>query len=152
MTISLSALYRLIKKYNEYGSVSNRLVSVSKVLNSEQLDYIHECMKSNDEYTARQLHALLLDKWLNFIVSVDTIKRERRLLGWVASKPKYCQWVRDRNKQKRFDWCKEIISTGETFDNVIFSDECSIQLHGRLCFRLRGQLKPKPKHPVHVWA
>ena len=45
------------------------------------------------------------------------------------------------------------------FDNVIFTDECSVQLdnHSRLCFRKRGHVrkfKPRPKHPikVHVWA
>ena len=160
INISLSALYRLIKKYNAYGSVENQCQGyVSKILSNEQVEYIHECMKDNDECTGRQLHELLLERWPNLSVSIDTIKRERRALGWVASKPKYCQWIRDRNKQKRVDWCNEMISTNEAFDNVIFSDECSIQLdnHGRLCFRLRGEprvLKPKPKHPVkvHVWA
>ena len=47
----------------------------------------------------------------------------------------------------------------EDFSNVIFSDECTIQLehHGRLCFRKRLQprkLKPHPKHPakLHIWG
>ena len=45
------------------------------------------------------------------------------------------------------------------FDNVIFNDECSVQLdcHGRLCFWKRNQprkMKPRPKHPikVHIWG
>ena len=158
--ISDSALYRLIKKERQYGSISDRpRECVRKKLNSEQVQYIDECMKENDECTARQLHMLLLNKWPGLEVSVDTIKRERRLLGWVASKPKYCQWVRGGNMEKRLEWCTQMISTNESFDNVIFTDECSIQLdsHGRLCFRLRGEprkLKPKPKHQVkvHVWA
>ena len=61
--------------------------------------------------------------------------------------------------EKRFSWCKEQISVKETFDNVIFTDECSVQLdnHGRLCFRKKTEpkkLKPRPKHPikVHVWG
>ena len=52
-----------------------------------------------------------------------------------------------------------MLENKETFDNVIFSDESSVQLdhHGWLCFRKIGQarkLKPKPKHlpEVHVWA
>ena len=47
----------------------------------------------------------------------------------------------------------------DTFDDVIWSDETSVQLefHRRHCFRKADQppkLKPKPKHPikVHVWA
>ena len=65
------------------------------------------------------------------LVSIDIIKCERRALGLVASQPNYCQWIRDRNKQKGLDWCNEMISTNEAFDNVI-CDECSIQLdnHG----------------------
>ena len=52
-----------------------------------------------------------------------------------------------------------MLADRETFDDVIWSDESSVQLdhHGRLCFRRKGQprkLKPKPKHSakVHVWA
>ena len=47
----------------------------------------------------------------------------------------------------------------EEFSNVVWTDECSVQLdnHGRLCFRKKGQkkkLKPRPKHPVkvHMWS
>ena len=58
---------------------------VSKILSNEQVEYIHECMKDNDECTGRQLHELLLERWPNLSVSIDTIKRERRALGWVAS-------------------------------------------------------------------
>ena len=48
---------------------------------------------------------------------------------------------------------------GETFNDVIFTDESTIQLehHSRLCFRKRRQprsLKQRAKHPVkiHVWG
>ena len=48
---------------------------------------------------------------------------------------------------------------GAGFDNVIWSDETSVQMepHRRFCWRKKGQkprYKPRPKHPVkvHVWA
>jgi hypothetical protein len=51
------------------------------------------------------------------------------------------------------------IDTNETFDDTIFSDESSIQLHQNktVMYRLKRSLPaglPKPKHPlkVHVWA
>ena len=60
---------------------------------------------------------------------------------------------------KRLSWCKDMLKTKETFDNVLFTDQCSVQLdnHGRLCFRKKNQarkLKPRPKHPVkvHIWG
>ena len=127
-----------------------------KVLNDEQID---NEMAKNDELTARQIQALLLKKWPQLVVSLTTIKKTKKQLGWVVGRPKYCQLVRVANKQKRVDWCRDRLAEHETFDNAIFTDECTVQLdnHSRLCFRKRGHLrkfKPKPKHPVkvHVWA
>ena len=47
----------------------------------------------------------------------------------------------------------------DTFSDIIFSDECTVQLeqHGRICFRKRLQprkLKQRPKHPpkLHIWG
>ena len=52
-----------------------------------------------------------------------------------------------------------MIEDQEQFENVIFSDECSVMLetHRKKCYRRRGdprKLKPRPKHPikVHVWG
>ena len=63
------------------------------------------------------------------------------------------------NKRKRLFWCREQLRLGETFDDVIFTDESSIQLdhHSRVCFRKKLQpraLKQRAKHPVkiHVWG
>ena len=81
------------------------------------------------------------------------LKRARRSLGWVATQPKYNQLVHEANKEKRVVWCQEQISKGDKFLNVIWTDECSVQLdnHGRLCFRRKQEkrkLKPRPKHPL----
>lgn len=61
------------------------------------------------------------------------------------------------NKQKRLEWAREHLH--DSFENVIWSDESSIQLdcHRRYCCRKEGERprpKPRPKHPtkVHVWA
>ena len=61
--------------------------------------------------------------------------------------------------RKRLFWCQEQVRVKEDFANVIFSDECTIQLehHGRLYFRKRRQprkLKPRPKYPakIHIWG
>ena len=63
------------------------------------------------------------------------------------------------NKKKRLFWCREQLRLKETFDDVIFTDESTIQLdhHSRVCFRKRLQpraLKQRPKHPIkiHVWG
>ena len=63
------------------------------------------------------------------------------------------------NKKKRLLWCKEQIRVKEKFTDVVFTDECTVQLenHSRLCFRKHlqpRQLKQRAKHPVkiHVWG
>ena len=56
-------------------------------------------------------------------------------------------------------WCEKRLKEKEPFEDVVFTDECSVQLdkHERLCFRGVKQprkLKPRLKHPVkvHLWA
>lgn len=51
------------------------------------------------------------------------------------------------------------VENNDTFDDVIFSDESTIEIkrHARRCFRKKGELrkmKAVPKHPfkVHVWG
>lgn len=92
-------------------------------------------------------------------LSVATIKRTRKKLGWKQCGPKYCQVVRETNRVARLAFARECQETGETFDDVIFTDESTIWLeqHGKICFTKAGQppkLKPKAKHPfkVHIWA
>ena len=60
---------------------------------------------------------------------------------------------------KRLEFAQRVLESGDTFHNVIFSDECSISLQSyrRTCFRMADEptkRKPKPKHPlkVHVWG
>ena len=49
--------------------------------------------------------------------------------GFTQSRPRYGQMVREANKLKRIDFCECLITEKDTFEDVIFSDEYSIQLH-----------------------
>ena len=116
-------------------------------------------LKDNDEMTARQTRSRLVEEFEGLKVSLSTVKRARKAKGWVCTRPHYCQLIREVNKVKRKDWCQQQIDMKEKFDNVIFTDECTVQLdhHGRLCFRKELQprkLKQKPKHPskIHIWG
>ena len=68
------------------------------IFSEEQIQFIDEVMVENDELTARQFHTLLDTRWPHLMVSLSTIKRAKRKLGWVASRPKYCQLVREKNQ------------------------------------------------------
>ena len=61
-------------------------------------------------------------------------------------------------QRKRLQWAEKNITTMD-FDNVIFTDETTVQMdsHKRKCCYKRGRkprYKPRPKHPIklHVWG
>ena len=61
----------------------------------------------------------------------------------------------DTNEAKQVTWCEQQLKNNERFTNLIFSDECTVQLdhHRRLSFRKKKQLrklKPCAKHPAKV--
>ena len=112
-------------------------------------------MKLDDETTAQQLHALLTSK--GYALSLNMILRCRSSLGWTFRGSAYCQLIREDNKLRRFEWA--LANKLDDFENVIFTNECTVQMetHRRYCCRKQGEAprpKPRPKHPykVHVWA
>ena len=119
---------------------------------------IERSMRADDELTAPRLQKMVTDQTGDSF-SLQQIQQCKRCLGFVASKPRYCQMIRQQSKVKRLEWSQEMFATSEQFENVIFSDESTIQLdtHARLFFRCsweNARLRPKAKHPVsvHFWA
>ena len=93
------------------------------------------------------------------ILSRASVKRAIGKAGYVNSKPRYCQLIRHVNMEKRVEFCRSLIESNDRLENIIFSDECSVQLHNNrtTSYRQNGTLTPhigKPKHPLklHVWA
>ncbi len=111
--------------------------SPPKILNMEHYELIDEAMLENDELTGHALCSKLCAKFITLNPSLETVRRARRGLGWVSTTPKYCQLIQEVNKGKRLVWCQDMLSTKETFNNIIWSDECSVQLqsHSLRCYR-----------------
>ncbi|KAK3754658.1 hypothetical protein QZH41_003874 [Actinostola sp. cb2023] len=123
-------------------------------------DFIDRAYRENTELSANDLW-VKLQKDSSIELGISTIKRARRSVGWVCTKPKYCQLVRDVNKEKRLTFCRELMATypRDTFDNVIFTDESTVRMENATILQFRKvneppRLIPKPKHAysVHVWA
>jgi hypothetical protein len=81
--------------------------------------------------------------------------------GFTATAPRYGQirQVRNVNKEKRVRFAEACIANDDNFNDVIFTDECSFQLHNNkiVVYRLKDSvapLIPMTKHPykVHVWT
>ena len=101
-------------------------------------------MRVDDETTAFQLHRLLTEK--GYSITIRTILRCRTALGWTFRGSAYCQLIREANRQKRLDWTRQHL--GDSFDDVIWTDESTIQMesHRRFACRKHGEApRPKPR-------
>ena len=112
-------------------------------------------MQDDDGTTAAELGLLL--QQIGVLVSPRTILKGRRALGWTYHSSAYCQLTRPVNEEKRLQWAREY--RDNNFENVVWTDETSVQLETHKCFychklRQKPRYKPRPKHPVkvHVWA
>ena len=96
ISISLQSLFSLVKKYNETGKLIDmpRRTRPRK-LTREMMAMLNQLLSENDELTSRRIRSSLLEKWPSLQVSIPTIKRVRREIGWVCTKPHYCQLLRD---------------------------------------------------------
>ena len=95
-SISIQALYNLMKKYSEKGiMVDLPRRSRQRRITQEMKRLIEGEMNKNDELTAPRIKSLLLEKWPELVVSIPTIKRVHQEMGWVCTRPHYCQLLRD---------------------------------------------------------
>ena len=158
LNVSYPSVARIVNKLKLTGSIENHARSGRpRKLNAEARSFIEDQMRANDETTSCQIQKRLQKHGIT--VHASTVRRSRKEQGWTLQNTRYCQMIRDANKAKRLEYAQRVLDTGDTFHNVIFSDECSISLQQfrRTCYRKVNEpakRKPKPKHPlkVHVWA
>ena len=145
INVSRVGIHKLLLKYQETGSVTRRAGSGRPRKVAEAIRRIvEEQMRKDDETTAVQLQKVLSDR--GFQVSRRTILRCRTSLGWTYRGSAYCQLIQEANKGKRLEYA----TTNLNYDykDVIFTDECTVQLetHRRFCCRKRGEApRPKPR-------
>ena len=85
--VSKTSLYRLIKKFRETGSVhDNRTWKPPRKLEDIHLRFIGQVMADDDELVSHKLHDKLVRQFPNLSVSLRTVKRARRDLGWACKK------------------------------------------------------------------
>lgn len=157
--VSHTAIHYWCKAYEQKGSpyVFTQIRpghATGRVVQDEHLGLIERAMQDNPETSSADLQQSIRDQ-TGTNVSSSTLRRHRANLGWTYKRTRYCQLIRDVNKQKRLEWCRQQLANNETFDNVLFSDEASfeIQRSATKMYYKKGQrtvLRPKPKHPVKV--
>ena len=143
-----------------FGDVTECAVTVPRSFNKvsvQDAQIIVNTFSKDPNQSCSDVHKQLKADGASF--SLSTTKRAVFAAGYTNSKPRYAQMVREPNKVKRVNFCKDLLEANENFKDVIFSDESTIQLHTNksTSYHVRGaapQSIPKPKHPlkVHVWA
>ena len=94
--VSVRAIYHLVDKWRTKGVIRDLpRWKRSCILSEEMRQFIDEELQKNDELTSTKIKEMLGEKWPDIIISKTTIKRERRLLGWVCTRPHYCQLLRE---------------------------------------------------------
>lgn len=149
-------VWRFWCHYRKYGFLAPRPRSGRHTkLTNDVLDVIERTMQHDDEATLKEIAVILASR--GYKMSLRTVLKGRRSLGWTTRGAAYCQLIRELNKAKRVVWAREHIN--DDFPDVVWSDETTVQLetHRRFCCRKKGQkprYKPRPKHPIklHVWA
>ena len=94
--ISERALYSLVEKYRTKGTVRDLpRRRRSSLITDEMKRLIEQELQRNDELTSSDIQRLICERWPDVKVSRATIRRERRRMGWVCTRPHYCQLLRD---------------------------------------------------------
>ena len=120
---------RFLKCYRASGSLHDAPRGGRKCkLSDEQLVFIDEKMKENDELTSEELMKMLASQFGVEVSSSAICRVRREKLGWKYENARYCQFVREPNKIKRLAFCLNALSRKDSFDDVIFTDETSSTL------------------------
>ena len=160
ITVTRTTVYNIIKKWEKHQTIATLPPPPKprKGVTNEILDFIDRQMELDDELTAKTLSNRIYEEFEERF-SICKVKDLRKRLGWLAEKTRYCQMVREVNRVKRKEFATNCIKSKDTFDDVIWTDECNVQLdwNGVLTFHRWWEPCPqkgKPKHPfkVSVWA
>ena len=89
ISVSHVTIYKLLKKHKREENVGDQVRRLrSAKLSQEQLVFIDNTMTENEKLSSRQLRQLLEDRWQGLRVSLQTVHRVRKHLGWVCTRPK----------------------------------------------------------------
>ena len=146
---SKPGISKFLKPYSERGTIERKSGSERRSKMTESVKKaIDGEMENDDERTGVELAKYLEER--GEPISVSTALRCRKALGWTSWGSAYCQLIREGNKGKRLEWALQYQSEVEDggYSDVIFTDECSVQLERhrrRTCRRVGQPLRPKPR-------
>ena len=157
--VNWSTVRNIILKYKSgdlFADPNSDFIKFRKVTDGD-ISTVRSALAEKCTMTATDVRRELVSKGSD--LSKTTVQRIIHEAGYTASAPRYCQMIREANKVKRLTFCQQLITDNDNFADIIFTDECTVQLHDNkvVIYRLRDQVAqpiPQPKHPfkLHVWG
>ncbi|CAG2206429.1 unnamed protein product [Mytilus edulis] len=157
--VNWSTVRNVILKYKSgdlFADPNSNFIKFHKVTDGD-ISTVRSALAEQCTMTATDVRRELVSK--GSVLSKTTVQRIIHEAGYTASAPRYCQMIREANKVKRLTFCQQLITDNDNFADIIFTDECTVQLHDNkvVIYRLRDQVAqpiPQPKHPfkLHVWG
>ncbi|KIH50959.1 hypothetical protein ANCDUO_18959 [Ancylostoma duodenale] len=119
---------------------------------------IEQSYAANSSVTIPAIKRLLQSQQI--IVSESHLRFIRNQLGFKRKATKYCQLIRDVNKERRLQFCLDMEASNETFNDCVFTDESTIQADCsvKYCYTRDGdyssRMRKRAKHPakLHLWG
>ena len=146
----------IIGDFRPFDAVIEKRPSFN-VLKAKDLNLIHSTLKNDCNTSSKEIKTLLQKEGSD--VCLTTVKKAINAAGFTATQPRYCQLIKEKNKIDRVEFCSGIVQANDKFDDAIFSDECTIQLHDNksVAYRKIDSTAPnhcRPKHPlkIHLWG
>jgi len=104
-SISRQSIHNLLTKFWDHQTIADlpRRRRQRKIT-TEMRSLIKDQLSRNDEITSRGLKSLLSAQWPDLEVSIPTIKRVRKEMGWVCTRPHYCQLLRPVSWKLCYAW------------------------------------------------
>ena len=127
LPVSFVSITRIIKKLQLTGSVKNlKRSGRPPKLTAEAKAMIETMMRRNDKATSIAVQKNLAKQGV--AVHASTVRRSRKQQGWTLQRTRCCQLIKQKNKDKRLEFARQVLDSEDTFDDVIFSDERSVSL------------------------
>jgi len=116
ITTSRQTVRRFYLHYLEDATINQRPGS-GRPLNLAELSLamVEQLMWQDDETSATQIHLFLVCNGVD--VSLTTILRGRRTLGWTFRGSAYCQLIWEANKHKHLEWAQ--LHLNDNFHDVV---------------------------------
>ena len=101
ITISKRGVKKIIQKFDATGMVQDKARKKRKMLHTAEHEaFVNGTMEAVSDMSAAVL-VREIEGQFQITASITTVSRYRRKLGWKQHLTRYCQLMRDANKEKR---------------------------------------------------